>query len=132
MNTSTITSKKVTAGQRVSITAQLFGVNFPMRLEPTIYAMADRLASSYNGGHWEFYSLSNGGWFMAPSSDTSYSVSCDNGYQGELSGEAFGIVCGLYGFSHLSFSGDAFAEYHLLREFMFGHPEVGDILRAID
>jgi hypothetical protein len=67
-----------------------------------------------------------------------YPVSCDNYYTGELSADALGIVASLFSYSHLSFSGDTdFARacarhYHLLRAYMFTHPEVAAILGAID
>jgi len=48
-----------------------------------------------------------------------------------------GITSCLYAYSHLSFSGGEFARdcarhYHLLREYMFEHPEVRGILGATD
>jgi hypothetical protein len=138
MNTSTITRQLVAVNQRINTTANLFGLHFSMRLEPTIYAITDKLAHEYNGGYWEFYALSNGGFYMAPSSDKLFDVSCENGFEGKLSGDALGIVACLYAYSHLSFGdADGFAEvcaeqYHLLREYMFEHSEVVDILRAID
>jgi len=115
----------------------LFGMHFPLRLEPTIYAMADTLCEGYHGAYWHLYSLPDSTFYMAPSSDKIFKVGCENGFEGNLSADAFGIVCCLYAYSHLSFGDGEFAQtcaeqYHLLREFMFGHPEVGDILRAID
>lgn len=74
---------------------------------------------------------------MFPDSGELFRVSCENGFEGELSAEAFGIVCCLYAYSHLSFGDGAFAEtcaehYHLLREWMLEHAETGVILQAID
>lgn len=136
-DTSPITSQLIAEGQRVNHTAALFGLGFPLHLEPFVYFMADTICKEYNGGYWEFYSLSNGGFYMAPSSDASFHVSCENGFEGDLSARAFGIVCCLYAYSHLSFSEGEFAQtcaeqYHLLREYMYGHDEVGAILRTID
>ena len=92
----------------------------------------------YDGGYWEFYTLSNGGFYMSPSSDSTFHVSCENGFEGDLSADALGIVACLYAYSNLSF-GDTgeFAEtcasqYHLLRDFMLEHDEVRGILRAVD
>lgn len=81
--------------------------------------------------------LDNGGFYMAPNSDT-FQVSCQNGYEGTLSGDAFGITVCLYAYSELSFSDipeltETCAEqYHLLREYIFDHEEAKAILRAID
>jgi hypothetical protein len=108
-----------------------------MRLEPFIYSITASIAREYNGGYWEFYALSNGGFYMAPNSDMLFNVSCENGFEGNLTADALGITACLYAYSNLSFSGDEFAEtcaqqYHWLREYMLGHPEAGAILRAID
>jgi hypothetical protein len=138
MNSSSkITSKRIPVNQRVKITAELFGLAFPMRLEPTIFNFAGNLAAEYDGGYWEFYKLSNGGFFMCPTADTPFHVRCENGFEGELSAEAFGIVCSMYVFSNFSFSDGAFAEtcaqhYHWLREYALDHAEAGSIMQAID
>lgn len=136
MNT-IITSQRIASNQRISHTARLFGLNFPMRLEPMVFATADRLSCDYQGGMWIFSSLSTGGFFMFPDSEETFQVSCENGFEGALSAEAFGIVCCMYSYSGISFSGDAFAEtcaeqYHLLSEFALDHAEVGSIMQAID
>lgn len=132
-----IHSERLHDTQRVTSTANLFGVHFPLKLEPTIYAMADRLAPAYNGGYWHFYGLSNGGFYMAPDSDTAFDVSCENGFSGQLSPDGLGITACLYAYSHLSFGEGEFAQvcvehYHLLRDLMIGHAEAKAILRAID
>lgn len=134
---SIVTARLVPDADRVQHTAKLFGTSFPMRLEPAVFDMAGRLAAQYHGGYWLFYALSNGGFYMAPRSDTLFAVSCENGFDGQLSADALGIAACLYSYSHLSFGEDDFADtcasqYHLLREYMFGHPEVREILRAID
>ena len=122
---------------RVTYTADLFGVQFPLRLEPTIYTMADRLAPAYSGALWSFYALSNQGFYMAPATDTIFDVNCENGFDGKLSADALGITACLYAYSHLSFGEGEFAQtcaqhYHLLRDFMMEHAEARAILRATD
>lgn len=68
----------------------------------------------------------------------SSSASCPNGYEGELSPDAFGIACSLYAYSNLSFNGDGTLarecarQFHRLREYMLGHEEARAIMRAID
>lgn len=137
MTTSLITSELVAEQERINFTAKLFGVNFPMRLEPAIFNIAGNLAESYDGGYWKFYKLSNGGFYMAPATDKQFSVSCENGMEGHMSGDALGVTVCLYALSYLSFGEDAFAEtcaehFHLLREFALDHAEAGSIMRAID
>jgi len=133
----TITKTRVANKKRIKVTADLFGVNFPLRLEPFIYAITDHIAEHYHGGYWHFYELSNGGFYMALDSDTPLNVSCENGFEGALSGDALGIAVCLYAYSHLSFDNGPFAEtcaehYYLLRDYMFEHPEVVAILGVID
>ena len=136
--TTIITCRKVSNKQRTEYTADLFGIRFPLNVEPSVYSMAGHIASEYNGAYWEFYRLSNGGFYMAPISDKHYQVSCDNGYEGSLSADALGITATLYAYSHLSFNSNAaFAEicanhYHWLREYMLEHQEASSILKAID
>jgi len=122
---------------RVTHTAHLFGFHFPLHVEPLVYAVADSLSSDYRGGYWDFYRLSNGGFYMAPAEDTLFHVHCENGFEGKLSADAFGITACLYTYSRLSFSGMLIAnscagQYHRLREFALEHPEVAGILGAID
>jgi hypothetical protein len=136
-NDAAITSQIVAEDQRMEVVDKLFGINFPMRLEPCIYAITEKLSKDYRGGYWEFFALSNGGFYMAPNIDTSFPVSCENGFEGQLSADAMGITACLYAYSTLSFNGDSFAElcaeqYHLLREYIFQHTECEAILRAID
>lgn len=134
----TITRQLVPDNQRTEITAKLFGINFPKRIEPFVFAMAEEMGHEYRGGLWQFYSLSNGGLYMAPDFDTKFTVSCENGFSGPMSADALGITACLYAYSHLSFSSNQeFAkicaqQYHWLREYMLEHAEVSGILRAID
>lgn len=136
--TANITRKLVNNNQRINHAADIFGIHFPMRLEPFIYAITDKLAHEYNGGYWEFYALSNGGFYMAPGSYLPFNVSCENGFEGKLSADALGITVCLYAYSHLSFGDSStFTEicsqqYHWLREYMLDHAEAGDILQAVD
>ena len=138
-DTPTITRHLVPEDQRLAITAELFGVHFPLRIEPVVYGITERMTQArYRGGFWHFYTLDNGGFYMAPDDDRVFTVSCDNFWQGDLSTDALGITACLYAFSHLSFSkNEAFARicaqhYHLLRAFMMDHDEVASILGAID
>ncbi|ECB7109893.1 antirestriction protein, partial [Salmonella enterica subsp. enterica serovar Newport] len=65
-------------------------------LEPRIFAWTDRLCADYRGGIWQFYTLSNGGAFMAPEANDGDDVwSLYNGMNGngtDMSPEAAGIA----------------------------------------
>ena len=136
-NTNTITRQLVTDDQRTQITADLFGIYFPLQLEPFIFSMASRLSEDYGGGYWEFYTLGNGGFYMSPDSEGQFQVISPNGWEGFMSADAFGITVCLFAYSNLSFGSGQFAEtcaeqYHLLREYMMDHGEAGAILAATD
>jgi hypothetical protein len=135
--TSTLSRQQVTDDRRVDHAHEIFGIHFPMQLEPAIYTFAGNLSEDYTGGYWQFYSLSNNGFYMGPDDDHLYRVACENGFEGRLSADALGITACLYAYSHLSFGQGGFADtcgqqYHWLREYMFEHAEARDILRAID
>jgi hypothetical protein len=133
-----VTRHLVADDQRLSVIENLFGAHFPLILEPIIYGITKRMVETYRGGYWQFYTLDNGGFYLAPEGDTVYQVSCDNYFTGALSADALGIIACLYAYSHCSFSRDeafgrlAALHYHWLREYMYEHPEVAAILGAID
>lgn len=134
------TCKIVAEHQRAALVERIFGVHFPVSIEPAIYRIAAGLSDDYKGGFWDFWQLPNQGFYMAPRMEAGgqFRVQCENGYCGKLSADAFGIICCLYGFSNLSFSKDAALvnacteQFHTLREFALDHAEAGAIFRAID
>ena len=132
-----VTHTLVPENQRMAVVDRLFGMRFPLELEPFIYGITERMAEDYSGGLWTFYTLSNGGFYMASSGDDVFHVTCDNMFEGDLSADALGITACLYAYSNLSFADGRFARvcachYHRLREYMMEHPEVRSILGAID
>ena len=54
-----ITKKLVMAQKCTSHTAALFGLHFPMRLEPVVDTITDRIAEDYHGGFLDFWELRN-------------------------------------------------------------------------
>ena len=132
-----VTREIIPEDQRLVITEQLFGMAFPLQLEPVVFGITDRMAEEYAGGYWNFYTLSNGGFYMAPAEDRVFHVKCQNMYEGDLSAGALGITACLYAYSNLSFSlsdvaRDYARQYHLLREYSMEHAEVREILGATD
>ncbi len=132
-----ITNAIVPESQRMNVVDKLFGIQYVLVLEPAVFRFAETLAPAYAGAYWTFHTTSLGGFYMSPRSDAIFAISCDNGYEGNLSADALGMVACMYAFSHLSFGNGAFAEtcaeqFHMLREYVFQHPEAKAILRAID
>ena len=134
---SLVTRELVPEARRMSVTGKYFGLHFPLQIEPVIYGITEKMAEDYDGGYWDFFTLSNGGFYMAPAGDYVFHVICDNMFEGDLSADALGITSTLYSYSHLSFTDGRFGRvcachYHRLREYMFEHPEVKAILGATD
>ena len=132
-----ITNTIVPEAERLAFVDRLFGIQYVLKLEPTVFTMAERIAPEYSGAYWAFHTLGNGGFYMSPRSDTMFFISCENGFEGKLSPDALGITACLYAYSHLSFGDGRLAEvcaeqYQLLREYLFEHPEVKEVLRATD
>lgn len=123
--------------QRASYAHKVFGARFLM-VESFMFDTASSLSHDYQGGHWVFNGLCNGGFYMAPAHPKEFRVECANGFEGVLSAVAFGITCALYAYSFLSFSPDpefgavCGEHFHKLREFALDHPEAESIFRAID
>jgi hypothetical protein len=134
-----LTSALVPDEQRVSFWPQHFG-SIPqwIILEPTVFAWMNRFCADYSGGIWNFYTLSNGGAFMAPEaeSDELWSLfNTMNGNGGELSAEAAGIAVCLMTYSHhaMRTECDAMTEhYYRLRDYALNHAECSAIMHIID
>jgi hypothetical protein len=138
-----VTRQLVPEDQRLAVVEKLFGPDFPLRLEPVMYGIAEKMTQgAYSGGFWKFYTLDNGtteeGLYLAPDDNRVFAVNSANYWSGELSADALGVTVCLTAYSHLSFGGPVpFARicanhYHLLRQYMMGHAEVAAILGAID
>lgn len=134
-----LTATPVPDEQRIGFWPQHFGT-IPqwIILEPRIFAWMDRFCEDYRGGIWHFYTLSNGGAFMAPDvgSDEIWNLSNNmNGNGAEMSAEAAGIAVCLIEYSHHACRTecDAMTEhYYRLRDYALQHPESHAILAIID
>lgn len=118
--------------------AHTFGSKFfHLQFEPLNCVLTAELAPAYNGGVSNLYALSNGGFYLSPSSDENYDVVCKNGFVGTLSAEAMGIASSMMAYGLLSFSGNEqmaqmCAEHsHLLFGYLMDHPESTEILQTI-
>lgn len=100
----------------------------------------DRFCADYSGGIWNFYTLSNGGAFMAPETngytDEKWALfNTMNGNGAELSVEAAGIAVCLMTYSHHACrtESDAMTEhYYRLRDYALNHAECNAIMHIID
>lgn len=138
-----IAATQVTDERRIHFWPQHFGT-IPqwLLLEPRIFAQMDRLCADYSGGIWHFYTLSNGGAFMAPEADddgndpwTLFNSMNGNGTGTDMSAEAAGIAACLMEYSHHACRTecDAMTEhYYRLRDYALNHPESSAIMHIID
>ncbi|EOE1546041.1 antirestriction protein [Providencia rettgeri] len=110
--------------------------------ENAIYNWMTRNAVAYNGGYWDFYTLSNGGFYQQPTKG--YMITSPNGFMDDTTAQETGIIVTLMMLSHFSFvtfeKGHTeeceriSAYFHQLREFIFTLPPESQtkILNAID
>ena len=120
--------------ERMGVLPAVFGRHC-LEFEMSVYGWMDTLCADYKGGYWEFYRLSNGGFYMAPGGVGRLTLVCfGNGFEG-LSFDAAGIVASLFAYNGLAcrYEREQDVEgYFRLRDYAFGHEEAGLIFRAID
>jgi len=130
-----LTASPVPKARRLGCLAQRFGWQ-ALLFEEAVFSMLARHARDYSGGLWEFYELSNGGFYMALDTEERFRVAVPgNGFEGELSAEAAGLFACAMAYSHLSFwpDGEVFAkEFYLLHDFLRQHPESAALAAALD
>ena len=72
MTTNITIATLVPEANRMDVADKHFGIRFPLNVEPMIFQFATQLAPAYSGGYWNFYEISNGGFFMALRLDESF------------------------------------------------------------
>lgn len=140
-NTTLITATLLPDAQRLHFWPQHFG-GIPqwILLEPHIFGWMDRLYKNYSGGIWRFYTLSNGGAFMAPEPDDEHDelwtlFNAMNGNSAEINPMAAGITVCLLKYSHHACRTECdamTAHYYRLRDYALNHPECNAIMHLID
>lgn len=139
--TSTIERVEVPESTRLAFLPKHVGTGFVLiEFESTVYGNLASMCDAYRGGYWEFYELSNGGFYMAPRLEHELTLDCPgNGFNGSVSADAAGIVATLYTLSQMSHKyvgkpvGNRCADnYHRLLAFVDGHPQARSIFSAID
>jgi hypothetical protein len=133
--TDVITATLVPEDQRLGTLPRYFGAKLT-RAEMLVYDWMGALCEEYSGGYWEFYALSNGGFYMAPAHEGCLSISVDgNGFSGEMTANGAGLVAVLFALCQLAneTEEDHLIElYHRVREYVAHHPEAPLIYQAID
>jgi hypothetical protein len=131
-----ITATRVPDAKRIEFLPRHFGRHMVL-VELTVYAHLSRFSVDYQGGYWDYFELSNGGCYMAPSLSRGYHLVIEgNGFSGTLDAECAGIVATLFALSHVLMRYRHVVRladrFHQLRDFACGHPDGNLILAAID
>lgn len=140
LESSIITATLVAEENRLEFYPAIFGSSYLMRGEALVFGFLRSFCAEYTGGYWHFYTLSNGGYYMAPDIDNNVYIEVVGNYFSDvMSSDAAGILATLFTLCCLaekaqgSTEGEALIDrYHLLLNFVRGHAEADKILRAID
>lgn len=93
------------------------------------------LSSEYDGGYWEYFELTNGGFFLQPPSrNEGYNIfQWGNGYEGVVSEQAAGIIATMMVINHFGWKDESFFPYYYkLEEYALTHKEKKEIFSALD
>jgi len=120
--------------QRLEQLPKQFGQRF-LLVENAVYQFMEQLCEQYNGGYWEFYSLSNGGFFMAPVMGNTVKIAwAENYFEGTVTANAAGIIACLFAYSYAAMKGSEQAAemFHKLRDYIHHHEERDLIFKVVD
>jgi len=130
-----IVATEVPVARHHHFLTERFGSALLLRSEMLVYGWMGRLCEGYRGGFWRIFDLSNGGFYMAPNLPGPFHLRVDgNGFVGNLSADAAGVVATMFALNHLACDGHDQLDdaYYLLRDFACQHEEHQSILKAID
>lgn len=104
--------------------------------EKAIYDFLSKVCEDYNGGYWNYYSLSNGGFYMALDTSATLEIEQPNNYYyGIISADAACIAVNLFVLCHFAWTVDEewfTLCFHKLRAYALQHKEAKEILKFID
>lgn len=130
-----ITQTLVGEDQREDFLPKHMG-KYSLMFELYAFSMMDRYAENYTGGLWDFFELSNGGMFIAPSSEDKFHMANAINHSDEImTAQAAGIGITLYALNALAINFEApemGTLYYALKNFAAEHPESRSIFRFID
>lgn len=134
MNPLSIVEQKVPCHLRSSFLPKKIPHLF-LVFETLVYHYAGAFSKDYRSGDWNYYELSNGGFYMSLQSNDDFHVVIRNYCDGYLSANALSIVatlCALFELANEHEQVYLFRSYQQLREYICSHPEASEILRAFD
>ncbi|MDM5181909.1 antirestriction protein [Massilia sp. DJPM01] len=104
-------------------------------LENIVFATMWTIGVDFELGAWNYFQLSNGGFYMAPKTDQTVDLACANGFEHEVCANTAGIIVTAMAYSRLALlpNGDRFNDaYQRLSDFIFQHRDAGIIRAALD
>ena len=137
--TITVSKTQCTLGQRLYFLPHYLGRAHAV-FQNCLFYLAKQFLEPYDGGYWEFYHLSNGGFVMALDDDNTITVNSPNGSSATVDAETASIVVSLMTLSDLSFNLQTDSDelhkvvtsFHALREFALEHTNSNTILKLVD
>ncbi|CFR01965.1 antirestriction ArdB family protein [Yersinia frederiksenii] len=135
--TNELTASRVSDAQHIHFWPKYFGqVPKWALIEPQVFRWLHRLCADYHGDFWDFYTLSNGGAFMVPSTEQDYVLfNALNGNGATVSREAVGITACLMAYSHHACctENELMTEhFYRLRAYALHHSKSNAIFALID
>lgn len=131
-----ISANIISQEDRMDFLPSFFGFNLMLVGESMVYSWMERLSKDYKGGYWNFYRLSNGGFYMAPNYTEEMSIEVVGNYvETVVSPDAAGIIATAFALGQMStmYSDERLIDlYHLLRSYIHEHSESSAIFQAID
>ena len=132
----------VPESQRSEFLPDMFGIMM-VEMEARIFNAMSTSCPDYNGGYWEFFKLPGSGFMVWCAGDVEKvrMVGEMNYYEGEMSPEAASLaVCALaynhalwaHHEKHEKFARRLQKQWEILMEYIYQHPEVGEIVRFLD
>ena len=101
IETPLIEAKQIEEAQRLATLPHYLG-RYMMQFESAVYTHMSRLCESYEGGYWQFYALSNDGFYMALDSSKKMMIRQGSNYFEQLlSADTAGIIACLYALNDL-------------------------------
>ena len=136
----TIEKTEVAEEKRLDFLPRYIG-RWMLTFETLTFQWMKRLTNKYRGGYWNFYELTNGGFYLALRTTEKFLIQSPNYAEMEVSADAAGIIATLFALNHLmgiiGDKDDATLEsivdrYDALRDFAAEQPESSAIFAIID
>ena len=130
-----INKTKIGLNDRLEFLPNYFGVRC-IKFEALVYGFMGQFCEAYQGGLWDFYTLDNGGMYIALDQTETVRI-CNpmNYFDDDISAEAAGIGVTLFALNVLMEAGNQtqiIDLYYALRDFAVEHDEGGKIMGFID